>query len=88
MGKEKESDGWMEAMKEGRGLRRKGKRVLTLGLLHLGDKQTDSSSNTGIFCASHVLGPYLKYVSQTLTFIQSRVRIYVLKDIETDCGQA
>lgn len=32
----------MEAMKEGRGLRRKETRVLTLGLLHLGDKQTDS----------------------------------------------
>ena len=33
----------MDGRKEGRkGLRRKETRVFTLGLLHLGDKQTDS----------------------------------------------
>lgn len=74
MGKEKErSDGWMEAMKEGRGLRRKEREYSLWVYCILGINKQIHSSNTGIFCASHVLGPYLKYVSQTLTFIQSRV---------------
>lgn len=63
----------MEGRNEERGERRKEARVLTLGLLHLGDKQTDSLWQYWYICVSHVFCPYLKYVSQTLIFIQSWV---------------
>lgn len=51
-------DGSNEGRKEAE---RKGKRVpFTLGLCILGIMKQIHSSNTGIFCASHVLESYLK----------------------------
>lgn len=64
----------MEGMKEERG-KEERKRVYSLWVYCiLGINKQIHCGNIGIFCASHDFCPYLKYVSQTLTFIQSWVQ--------------